>query len=42
MNPAALGHGSYMIASNQYTFSHTDAAYNMTMKGFHFVTGDII
>lgn len=42
MNPNAVGHGSFMIASNSYIYSHSDPAYNMVMKGFGFNTNDLI
>lgn len=37
------GHGSYMISSNGYSWSHSQADLNSVMKSFHFNTvGDII
>ena len=37
---ASLGHGTFMLAKNSYTYSHSDKTENMMMKGFPFGTGD--
>lgn len=37
-----LGHGSYLISSNGYSWSHTEQANNIAVVGFKFKEGDII
>lgn len=37
-----LGHGSYLISSNGYSWSHTEQSNNISVVGFKFVLNDVI
>jgi len=37
-----LGHGSYLISSNGYSWSHTEQTNNITVVTFKFKEGDLI
>lgn len=37
-----LGHGSYLISSNGYSWSHTEQANNIAVVAFKFKEGDIV
>jgi hypothetical protein len=37
-----LGHGSYLISSNGYSWSHTEQANNIAVVSFKFKEGDLI
>jgi hypothetical protein len=37
-----IGHGSYLISSNGYTWSHSKKEDNVVHKSFSFITGDVI
>lgn len=37
-----LGHGSYLISSNGYAWSHTDKSHNISVVDFKFKQGDIV
>ncbi|KAL4459790.1 hypothetical protein ABPG74_003316 [Tetrahymena malaccensis] len=37
-----IGHGSYLLSGNGYTWSHSKADQNSQNKSFHFITGDTI
>lgn len=39
---SSLGHGSYLISSNGYTWSHSIQADNSSFKSFYFSTNDIV
>ncbi|EAR90775.1 transmembrane protein, putative (macronuclear) [Tetrahymena thermophila SB210] len=37
-----IGHGSYLLSGNGYTWSHSKSEQNSQNKSFHFITGDTI
>lgn len=37
-----LGHGSYLISSNGYSWSHTEQSNNIAIVNFKFKEGDIV
>ena len=37
-----IGHGSYLLSSNGYTWSHSEKTENSVNKGFSFCANDII
>ena len=37
-----IGHGSYLISANGYSWSHSLKDFNSTNKSFTFATGDTI
>lgn len=37
-----IGHGSYLISSNGYSWSHSVKEFNSASKTFHFTVNDII
>lgn len=37
-----MGHGSYLISSNGYSWSHTEQSNNITVVGFKFKEGDMV
>jgi len=41
-NYTTVGHGSYLISNNAYSWSHLEAALNSSNKSFDFVVGDTI
>ena len=41
-NYSNIGHGSYLLSSNGYTWSHSDKNYNSVYKGFSYGINDII
>jgi hypothetical protein len=41
-NYNTIGHGSYMISNNGYSWSHSSVNFHSTNKAFPFKLGDII
>lgn len=41
-NYSNIGHGSYLISANGYSWSHSVKEFNSASKSFSFATGDII
>jgi len=41
-NYTNIGHGSYLISGNGYSWSHSDKSSNSTYKSFSFSTNDTI
>ena len=41
-NSGIIGHGSYMISFNGYTWSHHESLNNAKCQSYNFSTGDII
>lgn len=37
-----IGHGSYLISGNGYSWSHSQKDFNSAYKSFSYTTGDII
>ena len=41
-NYTSLGHGSYLLSSNGYTWSHSIQTDNSSFKSFYFTTNDVL
>jgi hypothetical protein len=41
-NYTVIGHGSYLISSNGYSWSHSQKEFNSAFKSFTFVVNDVI
>lgn len=37
-----IGHGTYLVSNNSYTYSHHNKSHNVVAKGFNFSTGQEI
>lgn len=41
-NYTNIGHGSYLISNNGYSWSHSNKDFNSAYKSFPFAVGDIV
>lgn len=41
-NYSSIGHGSYMISNNGYSWSHSAPEFNSAHKTFHYAVNDIV
>lgn len=41
-NYTVIGHGSYLISSNGYSWSHSQKEFNSAFKSFNFVVNDVV